>query len=56
MMSNRIKIPHSTILLGLVSMALTGCVTSRVEDARVNVTGLDEGGVRRDHGQELPPG
>ena len=43
MMSNRIKLPHSTILLGLVSMALTGCVTSRVEDARVNVTGLDEG-------------
>ena len=30
-------------VIGLLTIALSGCVTSRVEDARVNVTGLKEG-------------
>jgi len=30
-------------LAGLVALSLTGCITSRVEDARVNKTGLKEG-------------
>lgn len=31
------------LIAGIVSVGLTGCVTSRVEDARVNTTGLNEG-------------
>jgi hypothetical protein len=34
---------RSKILLGLLAASLAGCVTSRVEDARETVTGLNEG-------------
>ncbi len=40
------KVPGSTgavSMLALLSLGLGGCVTSRVEDARENVTGLNEG-------------
>jgi hypothetical protein len=33
----------SSALLGFLTISLTGCVTSRIEDARENVTGLEEG-------------
>lgn len=34
---------HSSILVVLLGLSLSGCVTSRVEDARENVTGLNDG-------------
>lgn len=34
---------QSKALLGLLSISLAGCVTSRIEDAREQVTGLEEG-------------
>ncbi len=41
--SSRPCTTRSTCLLGIAALALSGCVTSRVEDARVNITGLDDG-------------
>ena len=34
---------HAGTLLAVVALGLSGCVTSRVEDARVHTTGLKEG-------------
>ena len=41
--SSRTRSAQRLLLLGLAGGMLTGCVTSRVEDARVNVTGLETG-------------
>ena len=35
--------PQSKFLLAIAGLSLAGCVTSRVEDARENITGLNEG-------------
>lgn len=42
-MTNRRDKRLALLLVGLVGFALGGCVTSRIEDARVAVTGLNEG-------------
>ena len=34
---------RSSLLFATLALCLTGCVTTRVEDARVNTTGLNEG-------------
>jgi hypothetical protein len=34
---------QSNALIGLLTISLAGCVTSRIEDARENTTGLNEG-------------
>ncbi|MDH3615329.1 MAG: hypothetical protein OEQ90_02545 [Gammaproteobacteria bacterium] len=41
--SKSIQSRRDAALLGLLSICLGGCVTSRVEDARENITGLNEG-------------
>lgn len=41
--SKSIQLRRAFPIFGLLSICLGGCVTSRVEDARENVTGLNEG-------------
>lgn len=41
--SNPLSLTSIVSVFGLLSLCLSGCVTSRVEDARENVTGLNAG-------------
>ncbi|MBT8092645.1 MAG: hypothetical protein KJN77_06380 [Gammaproteobacteria bacterium] len=41
--TNLLSVARRSVVIGLLAIGLSACVTSRVEDARVNITGLNEG-------------